>query len=198
MGFPRSSAAGGLLSAAACALAAHGLLYRTLLPDDGAHGYFHWYEPAVTAASALSLLGLVVLLLVAAVSHTEGLAFAPFRRPAVPFGADFAKLFGSTLAVLLAQESVERSVAAGRLVLASSTPAGWLSLAAVAALAAFALAAARQLGRAAAQRLLGRPVPRRAGAAGMGQRWRVIVASVLRARPLAERFGLRAPPLLFA
>jgi hypothetical protein len=147
-------------------------------------------------ASSLSLLALLVLLLVSAISHTEGLAWTPLRRPAVPFSTDFGKLFGWTLTFLVAQESLERTATADHLLLANSTLSGWLSLSAAAALAAFALAAARQLGRAAARRLLQRP-PRPIAHADAPQGWRVVLAPGLRARPLAERFGLRAPPVSF-
>jgi hypothetical protein len=55
-----------------CALAAHAVVYRSLWPSGGDHGYLMWYAPLVALLSGLSL---VVLPL--------GLAFALAgrRRP---------------------------------------------------------------------------------------------------------------------
>ena len=39
---------------ALCALTAHAVLYRSLLPEDGVHGYFGWYEPLIAFLSAAS------------------------------------------------------------------------------------------------------------------------------------------------
>ena len=43
-----------------CALVAHAAVYRSLVPDDGLHGYFGWYVPLVAVASLGSLLAVVV------------------------------------------------------------------------------------------------------------------------------------------
>jgi hypothetical protein len=177
-----------LIEAAACALAAHALVYRTLLPGDGMHGYFTWYEPAVGVASLLSLLWL----LFAVVRTVSGRASSPPSAQA-PFATTFGELFGSTFLFLLVQESFERSVETGRPAVAIFTPASVLALAAAASVVAVALAAARCLGRAAVQMLLRTAEP--GVADGGAQRWHVALAPTVRPRPLAERFGMRAPPL---
>jgi hypothetical protein len=173
-----------LIEAAACALAAHALLYRTLLPEDGMHGYFTWYEPAVAVGSAVAVAWLLFALLRAARSRASNIYDAPFAPT-------FGRLFASTLLFLLVQESVEGIASSGHLAAAALTPAGVLALAAAAGVVALALAAARCLGRAAVRALLRMRTPRVAHAA---QRWQVVLASSLRPRPLAERYGLRAPP----
>lgn len=180
-----------LIEVAACALAAHALVYRTLLPGDGMHGYFTWYEPVVAVASVLS----VLWLLFAVVRTVSGRASSLPAAPA-PFATTFGELFGSTFLFLLVQESFERSVETGRPAAAMFTPASVLALAAAASVVAVALAAARCLGRAAVQLLLRTAQPRVAD--GGAQRWHVAPAPVLRLRPLAERFGMRAPPFAVA
>lgn len=178
-----------LIEAAACALAAHALLYRTLLPADGMHGYFTWYEPAVAFASLLS----VTWLLFAVVHAARGRASAPCSAP---FGPTFGRLFASTFLFVLVQESLEGMAASGRPAVAMFTPTAVLALAAAAAVVALALAAARCLGRAVVHALLRMRATRVAHADA--QRWHVALAPVVRPRPLAERFGLRAPPFAAA
>jgi hypothetical protein len=177
-----------VIEAAACALAAHALLYRTLVPEDGMHGYFTWYEPAVAFASLLAVAWLLCAVVRAAIRR----ASAP--SPA-PFAPTFGRLFASTFLFLLVQESLEGIVSTGRPAVAMFTPTAALALAAAAAVVAFALAAARCLGRAAVHMLLRKRQPRVAHAA---QRWHLALASRLRPRPLAERYGLRAPPFAAA
>jgi hypothetical protein len=175
------------LEAAACALAAHALVYRTLVPSDAAHGYFTWYEPVVAGASLLSIGWLLVAVLRSA------------RRralPAAPFGTAAGELFGSTFLFVLVQESLEGTAATGHPGAAMLAPTAVLALAAASAVVALALAAARCLGRAAVQALL-RPAAARASRAG-APRWQPVPATTLRPRPLAERFGLRAPPFAAA
>jgi hypothetical protein len=171
--------------AAACALAAHALLYRTLLPGDGMHGYFTWYEPAVALASLLSVAWLLLAVVRAARGHASGPSSAPF-------GPTFGRLFASTFLFVLVQESLEGMAASGRPAVAMFAPTAVLALAAAAAVVALALAAARCLGRAAVHALLRMRAPGVAHADAQG--WHLALASVLRPRPLAERYGLRAPP----
>lgn len=180
-----------LIEAAACALAAHALVYRTLLPGDSMHGYFTWYEPAVGVASLLSLLWLVF----SVVRTVSGRASSLPAAPAL-FAPTFGELFGATFLFLLVQESFERSVETGRPAVAMFTPVSVLALAAAASVVAVALAAARCLGRAAVQMLL-RPAEPRVTDGG-AQRWHVALAPTFRPRPLAQRFGMRAPPLAAA
>jgi hypothetical protein len=163
-----------LLSAAVCALGAHGVVYGTLRPGDGLHGYLGWYEPAVGLASVVALLLLRP-------------AWLRTRRPV----EETARRIATTaLVVLLVQESFERSLDAGRPMFVAMTPSQWLLLlvavAATAALLAFALRAGQ-----AVVALLLRPVTARPRAVAS---WSVVTVSPRPARPLAERFALRAPP----
>jgi hypothetical protein len=187
-GAAKTSTLRRVIEAAACALAAHALLYRTLLPEDGMHGYFTWYEPAVAFASVLA----VAWLLFAVVRAARGRTSGPSSQP---FAPTFGRLFASTFLFLLVQESLEGIVSTGRPAVAMFTPTAVLALAAAAGVVALALVAARCLGRAAVHALLRMRTPRVAHAA---QRWHLALAARLRRRPLAERYGLRAPPFAAA
>ena len=176
------------------ALAAHALVYRTLTPSDGAHGYFGWYEPAVAVLSVACLLGLVALLLVAVLARRIG---RPLRRavgepPPLPVTA--RSLAASSLAVFLVQEAVERSVAAGSPSVAVLVPSQWVTLLAGIGLASLLLAVALRIGHALVRRVLGTadaPVVRGRPAVA----WSIRTSRATRPRPLAERFALRAPPV---
>jgi hypothetical protein len=165
-----------LLTAAVCALGAHALLYGTFRPGDGLHGYFGWYEPALALAAFVELLLL---------------------RPArlqmrYPIGETTRRLSVTALFVLLAQESLERSLQVGHPVFAAFTPSQLLVLLAGVAAAAFALAVALRAGHVVAALFVrSRSLRRRTLAP-----WSVVTVPRRRARPLAGQFALRAPPLL--
>jgi len=165
-----------LLSAAACALGAHALLYGTFRPGDGLHGYFGWYEPALAVAAFASLL----------------LLRPAWLRMRYPIGETARRLSVTALFVLLAQESLERSLQVGHPAFAALTPSQLLVLLAGVAAATFALAVALRAGHAVAALLVRSHTFRRRTLA----RWSVVTVSRRRARPLAGRFALRAPPLL--
>jgi len=169
--------------AAVCALATHGLVYRSLWPSDGAHGYFAWYEPLVGGLSLASLLAVGGLVLVAA----RGRRLPPLRLRA-------RSLAYTSLAFLLAQETLERSAALGRIAPPSLSPAQWIVLVAGTAATAVALTAALRAGHAAVRRFLSPPAPPRPRSAPL--RWSIVTVAPRRPRPLAARSGLRAPPLL--
>ena len=163
-----------LIPAAVCALGAHALLYGTFQPGDGLHGYFGWYEPA------LAVLSLAALLLV---------------RPAClrtlrPIGETARSLSTTTLFVLLGQESLERTFQSGHPAFAVLTPSQWLVLvvgiAATSLLLAFVLRAG--------QVVIGLLHPARTLRARTFARWSVVTIHRSPARPLAQRFALRAPP----
>ena len=101
-----------LIPAAVCALGAHALLYGTFRPEDGLHGYLGWYEPG------LAVVALAVLLVVR----------PAFLRTRLPIGETARSLSLTTLFVLLAQESIERSVQMGQPAFAVMTPSQWLVL----------------------------------------------------------------------
>jgi len=164
-----------LLPAAVCALGAHALLYGTFRPGDGLHGYFGWYEPALAVASLAAL----VLLRPA------------WLRTRLPIGETVRRLSTAALLVLLAQESLERSLQSGHPVFAVLTPSQWLVLLAGLAATALALAVALRAGHVVVSLLRGdRPARPRVA---MG--WSIVTVTLGPARPLAQRFALRAPPL---
>jgi hypothetical protein len=183
-----------LPAAVVCALAAHALVYRTLTPADGMHGYFGWYEPVVAVASALCLFGLVVLVAVAVVARRLG---RPLRRAVAepaPLAVGARSLAAASLAVFLLQEALERSVALGHPSVAALAPSDWLTLLATVAVVSFLLSAALRVGREVVRRVLGSP-GRRVRLRGVAG-WSIRTAQAFRLRPLAGRFALRAPPLL--
>jgi hypothetical protein len=165
-----------LLPAAVCALGAHALLYGTFRPGDGLHGYFGWYEPGLAVASLAALV----------------LLRPTWLLTRLPIGETVRRVSTAALLVLLAQESLERSLQSGHPAFAVLTPSQWLVLLAGIAAAALALAVALRAGHVVVSLLLG-DHPTRARA-GVG--WSVVTVTRGRARPLAERFALRAPPLL--
>jgi len=184
-----------LLPAAVCALATHALLYGSLTPADGLHGYFGWYEPAVAALSFAALLGLVALVAAASLVPRLRCALAGRLAPRTPVGVTARSLGAASLAFLLAQESLERSIASGQPAFVVLSPSQWLMVLAGVGLCSTALALALRAGRVATARLLAQPRLRPLRAFRPG--WSVTAAvSSGRPRPLAERFGLRAPPLL--
>jgi hypothetical protein len=167
-----------LAAAAVCALAAHAVVYGTPWPTDGAHDYFGWYQP-LSLASLLAVLGLL------AVPRLR--RFVPWRPLSV--GDSARSLAVSSLAFLVVQESLERSLASGQLAFAAFTPSQWLLLLVAVAAAALALSFALRavLGRA----VVPAPPARRVAAVP----WSIRAGSRRRTRPLAERFALRAPPV---
>jgi hypothetical protein len=157
-----------LLTAAVCALGAHALLYGTFRPGDGLHGYFGWYEPALAIAALASLL-----------------LVRPARlRMPHPIGETARRLSVTALFVLLGQESLERSLQVGHPAFAALTPSQLLVLLTGVAAAALALAVALRAGHVVVALLV-----RDFTARGLATLTRPV-------RPLAERFALRAPPLL--
>jgi len=165
-----------LIPAAVCALGAHALLYGSFRPADGLHGYLGWYEPAVA------------LLAIAAVLVTRP---AAWRSP-LPIGETARGLATWALFVVLAQESLERSLQVGHPAVAAMTPSGWLVLVAGLAATAFVLALALRAGQAVYTFFTDVRVHRSPVLVG-----NAVVAVVLpSARPLAGNVALRAPPSL--
>jgi hypothetical protein len=183
-----------LPAAVVCALAAHALVYRTVTPGDGSHGYFGWYELVVAVASAACLCGLLVLVAVAAAARRLGRPVRLGVAEPAPLAASARSLGAASLAVYVVQETVERSVASGHPSVSVLAPSQSLTLLAGIAAASCLLSLALRLGHAVVRRVLGGPVePARVG---LLFGWSVRTARALRPRPLAGRFALRAPPLL--
>ena len=167
-----------LAASAVCALAAHAVVYGTFRPADGAHEYFAWYQP-------LSLASLLVVVELLAIPRLR--RFVPWRALSVSESA--RSLAASSLAFLVVQESIERTIASRQAAFAAFTPSQWLLLLVAVAAAALALSFALRA-------VLGRvTAPSAPAFAAPAEGWSVRPAGTRRARPLAERFALRAPPL---
>jgi len=94
--------------------------------------------------------------------------------------------------VLLAQESLERTFQSGHPAFAALTPSQWLVLLVGVAATALVLAFALRAG----QVVIGLLHPTRGPRMPAVARWSVVTTHRGPARPLAQRFALRAPPPL--
>jgi hypothetical protein len=185
---------GALLRVAVVALATHAVVYRSLLPADGAHGYFGWYAPLVAGLSAVALIGTLGVLLARATgiggSWVPRIAAAP--EPSDGVSLAVSRLAGKALAFLVVQETLERSIPARSFELAQFTPLQWLVLLATITLAATILVSASR-GRSLLARRLDSPRPAAEAAAKASPPILRSFAPVAR-NPLASFGGLRAPP----
>ena len=186
---------------ALCALVAHAVAYGSLVPEDGAHGYFTWYAPLVGVLSALSIV-VTLLALLTALASGPASRLDVVTRSILPTrstdGSVFAELFrlaAAALVFLAVQESLERSLSAGRPELVSFAPS---TLAFLVTAVLFAAAVIALVERALSS--LTDIVLRAARATGwkhLPRGWRPAhLVPRARLRPLAVHGGLRAPPLL--
>jgi hypothetical protein len=191
------TAASRLPAAAVGALATHALVYRSFWPSDGMHGYFGWYEPAVGVASLAALVGSVLALVVVMAARRAGRSIPSIRtRRSVQLPVRARSAGVASLMFLLAQESLERSVAAGHPAVAQFQPSEWLLLAAGIATVSFLLAGIARACEFVIGRAIGeKPTPARRRPRRAVRRPADAVA-VRRSHPLATGLGLRAPPLL--
>jgi hypothetical protein len=178
------------VAAALCAQATHVVVYGSLLPTAGAHGYLTWYLPV------LAVLSIVALVLVPAslAANASGRRFLPAVLPERAPGhqvVDVARLTFSSGAFLLAQESLERSVGTGGLHIASFEPFSWLILVFVLVLSAAAVVAIEHTLDALADRL----TVVAPGREKIRSTWASKTARPVRRHPLSLHRGLRAPPL---
>jgi hypothetical protein len=164
-----------LIPAAICALGAHALLYGSFRPDDGLHGYLGWYEPA------LALLAIAAVLLIRPTAWRSRLAIGETARGFATWA----------LFVVLAQESLERSLRVGHPAVAAMAPSGWLVLVAGLAATAFVLALALRAGQAVYAFLAEARAARPSLLVSNGL---VAAVGLPAARPLAGNVALRAPP----
>jgi hypothetical protein len=175
-----------------CALSAHATLYRPVFPEDGIHGYFGWYEPLVAAlwlASAFAVAAAAIALLRG--HRSRVMSELASLRP-TPFSAGSLAVLG--VAWLLAQESAERSLASAGFAFADFTPADWAIVVATTMLAAAVLTMLAGAGRVLASALGSRaPQPTRPTVTKSARR--KVGSYVHTRRALADRRGLRAPPI---
>jgi hypothetical protein len=187
-----------LLPVPLCALGAHAVLYRSFFPAGGSHAYFGWYEPFVGALSLGALVALAVLAGAALVGGEgprrllRGALSAPGRE--VSLATRSTRLALASLAFLIAQETLEHSLALGRPSAAAFPAASVLvlplALAAISLTIALVERSCRQL------------VALALGRASLPRVYAVLTvlralrpARVRRRHPLASLRGLRAPPL---
>jgi hypothetical protein len=181
-----------------CALVAHGVAYRTIWPADGAHGYFGWYAPVVTALSIVSIVGLPLVAVTALLCGPQtrlarlGAAVVP-RNTGSGAGSETVTLASAAFAFLVGQESLEHSLQLHHVALPSFAPANWLVVLAVVACAAYVLG---WVGRALSSVV--ESIRRGGSTTGVRParaRWRLALPEVARrSRPLAVHGALRAPP----
>jgi hypothetical protein len=183
-------AVSALARVALCALIVHGLAYRSFSPADGMHSYFGAYELSVTALSALAIALFVSLLVAAAIGRVPEAVRTSGRCS--PLAAS-AALAAATLIWLAAQETLERSLAAGGVRFVVIAPKTWLLVLVAVAALSYLLTLLSRAG-AALVRAIGQPrepVGRRAGPSALLRR---VSPSPRRRSPLADCRGLRAPP----
>ncbi len=159
-----------------CALGAHALLYGSFRPADGLHGYLGWYEPALAVAA----IAVVALLKPASL------------RSRLPVEETARGLATWALFIVLAQESLERSLQVGHPAVAAMTPSGWLVVLFGVAATALVLALALRAGQLAYLLFTGSRVRR----VRVLARWIAAPVALPAARPLAGNVALRAPPAL--
>jgi hypothetical protein len=191
----------GVVPVALCALAAHALIYRSFWPSGGEHSYFGWYESGVAGLGAAALVALIALVLAALLGHgrewtrrLDRLLPAP-GEPGASLASRTVALARAAIVFLFLQETLERSLSAQQLTPATFSPLTWcLALVASAAFALLLVLAGR-----AGARLIERV---RAGGLRLtplrpvATPWPWIASVSTRRNPLANRRGLRAPPLL--
>jgi hypothetical protein len=185
------------LPAAVIALAAHAAAYGSLLPADGRHGPLA-LEEAIVAAASLATAVAVAVVLAGAVLRPGGRSQALLRalvarRSADPASAVAARLAAQGLALLLVQETAERSLAEGAPATAAMPPAPLLAAIVTAVGVATLLALGARAGRRLVLRLDRRPAPRAPRRSAPRGRRRV-GPRLRRPAPLAVAGALRAPP----
>jgi hypothetical protein len=186
-----------LLPAALCALAAHAAVYGTLVPSDGVHGYFGWYEPLVAGLSLTSAALVLALALAARLGRARRPARAIQRFLPTEEGGGLAlpavRLSRAALAFFFLQETLERSIAWRSLEPATLRPSAWCLVLVVVVACAWLLVLAGRGGQRLLRGAAAERVPRLRPVPAPGP---VRACTPRRRRPLALGRGLRAPPLL--
>jgi hypothetical protein len=184
-----------LVASMVCALVAHTAVYRSLVPDDGLHGYFGWYVPLVAVASLGSLLAVVLAGLCRGSRPARLIRLCLPTRPTTFRGVPVASLASGGLAFLMLQESLERSLDAGALSPATFDASTWPLLVVVLVLAAAVVLAVGRTAVVLTERAFGagrlrRPRARVQSRLGRGR------GVVRKPALLGLHAGLRAPPLV--
>jgi hypothetical protein len=168
------------------------VVYGSLVPTVGAHGYLTWYLPvlAVLSVAAFALVPASLAAGALASGRRSFGAVLPEREPGHAV-LDIARLALSSCAFLLVQESLERSVEAGDIHLATFGMFTWLVVVFVLVVVAAAVVAIERTLDALARRVTVCARGRRR----LRSTWATKVAHTVRRHPLSLHRGLRAPPL---
>jgi hypothetical protein len=182
----------GLVAAALCAQVTHAVVYGSLVPSSGEHGYLRWYTPLLVALSvgALALVPVSIAAGALARRRVSVAALLPAREAGEGL-RDAARLAVTSAVVLLLQESIERSAASGALHIATFSPFTLLVAALVLVVAAGAVVALERT----LDALAGSPESGRAPRGSTSAPWAAKTARRGRTRPLSSHAALRAPPL---
>ena len=193
------NAVGRLPAVVLCALAAHAAVYGSFAPEDSGHSYFAWYTPVVTTVSIASL-ALLPLALVASLGARPSRFGRVVRLLLSARSADHdvrrraGQLAVASLCFLVAQETLERSLATDGISFPHFGAPTWLVLLAAVTTAAGLVALVGHAVDSLVDDLLGRAVP--GGTRPASSLRPVLVAVCSRPRPLAIHGALRAPPTL--
>ena len=176
------------VAVALCAQLAHGVLYQSVLPRAGSHGYFNWYLPALTVAVVAGLVALPASI-AAGAGRRSFSSLLPGRRTGRARCAVVRLAFASGVYVLV-QESLERSAELGGVQVASFGLLAWLTLALALVVAAAAVVGLERTIADLVVSLTRTPLPR-----AEATTWVPVEDVVRRRRPLTVHGALRAPPL---
>ena len=181
-----------LVAAALCAQLAHAVVYGSLLPTAGEHGYLTWYAPALGVVSLAALLLVPGSIAASALStgRRSFRAVLPERR-AGRAARDIVRLALASGAFFLIQESVERTAETGSIRVATFAPLSFLVLALALVLAAVVVVAAERTLEELAERFCVTARP----SAMRDSTWTRRVCAIARPGPLSVHGGLRAPPV---
>jgi len=190
-----------LVAVALCALATHAAVYGTLEPHGSAHRYFVWYAPLVVALSSTALLVLPLMLVISLLAGRGSrparllALLLPTRSTQSAMSSDTFKLASFALVFLTVQESLERSLATSRFVLAGFAPGTVLVLVAVVLVTAAIVVLVERAICSFAESI--RRDARSAARRPARLRWQARLTTLhRRRRPLALNRGLRAPPVV--
>jgi hypothetical protein len=162
----------------ACALAAHGVVWRSITPHEHEAAYVHAYQPLIGVAG---LVAVAAVLLVGVTSRNRAWRWP--RAVPVALGA---------IGWIAAQESLEQSASLGHPSLFTPSASTWTLLALASLAAGLALTAVRQAGAAIVRRLVPAPLfhVRRTRSAPRAPK----TVRLPRRSVLSLRLGMRAPP----
>jgi hypothetical protein len=171
-------------------------MYGSFTPAGSMHGYFAWYEPLVAGLTGLAVLAVGGVVLAAALGRGRTCLRAFLPAPRDSSAVQVARLAQAALVFLVLQETLEQSLTSGRIAVPSFAPSTWLLVIVALVLFAAILVLAGRLGAGIVSVMLGSAGSRTVSAAPPLPP--PLSVAPRRRNPLADRRGLRAPPLLAA